>query len=72
MKMAPKVDPRLDKVPEQELMTPELVFSMAAEHGIVFGKILRRLGFFRGDEYIVRRASRGDDRGVEAAPTRDQ
>ena len=67
MKMAPEVDPHPDRVPEQELMSHKLGFSMAAELGIVFGKILRGLGFFHRDEYIVWRASGGEARGVGAA-----
>ena len=53
MKMAPEVDPHPGRVPEQELLSSELGFSMAAEVGIVFGEILRGLGFFRRDKYIV-------------------
>ena len=62
MKMAPEVDPHPGRVPEQELLSSELGFSIAAEVGIVFGKILRGLGFFHPDKYIVRRASGGDAR----------
>ena len=36
MEMAPGVNPRPDRVPEQELLTPETEFRMAAEHGGVF------------------------------------
>ena len=37
MEMAPGVNPRPGRVPEQELLTPETEFRMAAEHGDVFG-----------------------------------
>ena len=37
MEMAPGVNPRPGRVPEQELLTPETEFRMAAEHGGVFG-----------------------------------
>ena len=36
MEMAPGVNPRPDRVLEQELLTPETEFQMAAEHGGVF------------------------------------
>ena len=35
-KMAPGALPRPGRVPEQELLTPETEFRMAAEHGGVF------------------------------------
>ena len=37
MEMAPGVNPRPGRVPEQELLTPGTEFQMAAEHGDVFG-----------------------------------
>ena len=37
MEMATGVNPRPGRVPEQELLTPETEFRMAAEHGDVFG-----------------------------------
>ena len=37
MEMAPGVNPRPGRVPEQELLTPKTEFRMAAEHGDVFG-----------------------------------
>ena len=37
MEMAPGVNPSPGRVPEQELLTPETEFRMAAEHGDVFG-----------------------------------
>ena len=36
MEMAPRVNPRPGRVPEQELLTPKTEFRMAAEHGGVF------------------------------------
>ena len=36
MEMAPGVNPCPGRVPEQELLTPETEFRMAAEHGGVF------------------------------------
>ena len=45
MKMVSEVDPRPDGMPEQELLSPELGFSMVVELGIVFEKN-RGLGFF--------------------------
>ena len=39
MEMAPGVNPRPGRVPEQELLTPETEFRMAAEHGDVFGNM---------------------------------
>lgn len=66
MNMAPEVNPHPGRVPEQELMSTELVFFMAAELGIVFGKILRGLGFFQRDKYVVRMASRGGAQGAQA------
>ena len=66
MKMAPEVDPRFGRVPEQELLSPELGFRIAAELCCVSGKILRGLRFSRRDEYIVRRAASGESRGAEA------
>ena len=47
MKMAPGANPRPDSVPEQEKSGPQNLSAMAAELYIVFGKILRGLGFFR-------------------------
>jgi len=49
MKMAPEVDPRPGRVPEQELLTPELGFWMAAELGSFSGKFLRG-SWFLGHE----------------------
>ena len=46
MKMAPEVDPPPGRVTEQELLSPELAFLMAAELEIVSRKILWGLGFF--------------------------
>ena len=40
MEMAPGALPRPGKVPEQRLLSPELGFRMAAEHGDVFGSIV--------------------------------
>ena len=40
MEMAPGVNPRPGRVPEQELLTPETEFWMAAEHGGVFAIIM--------------------------------
>ena len=42
MEMAPGVNPRPGRVPEQELLTPETEFRMAAEHGDVFGNMTIR------------------------------
>jgi hypothetical protein len=42
MEMAPGVNPRPGRVPEQELLTPETEFRMAAEHGDVFGILMIR------------------------------
>ena len=36
MEMAPRVNPRPGRVPEQEVLTPETEFRMAAEHRGVF------------------------------------
>ena len=41
MKMAPEVDARPGRVLEQELLSVELGFGMAAELCCVFGKIVR-------------------------------
>ena len=46
MKMAPGADPPPGRVPEQEQSDPRNLLAMAAELCIVFGKILRGLGFF--------------------------
>ena len=52
MEMALAVDRRPGKVPEQDLLNPRNLSTMAAELCIVFGKILGGLGFFRwGDLY---------------------
>ena len=40
MKMAPGALPRPGRVPKQRLLSPELGFRMAAEHGDVFGSIV--------------------------------
>ena len=45
MEMAPGVNPRPGRVPEQELLTPELGFWMAAELGSFSGKFLRGFSF---------------------------
>ena len=52
MEMAPGVNPRPGRMPEQELLTPETEFRMAAEHGDVFGimTILARV-YASGDLY---------------------
>ena len=47
MKMAPEVIPRPGRVPEQELLSPELGFLVAAELGGVSGKSLPGSGVFR-------------------------
>ena len=47
MKMAPGADPCPGRVPKQEQSDPRNLSAMAAELCIVFGKILRGLGFFR-------------------------
>ena len=67
MKMAPEVNPLPGTVSEQELLSPELGFSMAAELGIVFRKILQGLGFFNRDKYIVRTRSGGGPEGRRRA-----
>ena len=50
VKMAPGADPRPGRVPEQEQSDPRNLSAMAAELCIVFGKILRGLGFFHRDK----------------------
>ena len=47
IEMASAVDPRPGKVPEQDLLNLRNLSEMAAELCIVFGKILRGLGFLR-------------------------
>ena len=47
VKMALGADPRPGRVPEQEQSDPQNLSAMAMELCIVFGKILRGLGFFR-------------------------
>ena len=47
MKMAPRANPCPGRVPEQEQPDPRNLSAMAAELCIVFGKILRGLGFLR-------------------------
>ena len=42
MKMAPGAIPRPGRVPEQRLLSPEMEFRMAAEHGVVFAKMTIR------------------------------
>ena len=69
--MDPEVDPRPGRVREQELLSPELGFSLAAELCCVSRKILQALGFFRHDKYIVRRALGEDAQGPGAALRRD-
>ena len=45
VKMAPGGNPRSGRVPEQDQSGPRNFSAMAAELCIVFGKILRGLGF---------------------------
>ena len=47
VKMAPGATPRPGRVPEQDQSSPQNLSAMAAELCIVFGKILRGVGFFR-------------------------
>ena len=49
------VNPRPGRVPEQELLTPETEFRMAAEHGGVFAIMTIFLGFTRRGLYMVQR-----------------
>ena len=42
MEMAPRVNPRPGRVPEQKLLTPETEFQMEVEHGGVFGNMTIR------------------------------
>ena len=46
VKMAPRSNPHPDRVPEQDQSGPRNLSAMAVEICIVFGKILRGLGFF--------------------------
>ena len=47
MKMVPGALPRPDRVPEQELLSPELGFSMAAELRCISGKMVGGSSVFR-------------------------
>ena len=47
VKMAPRANPRPDRVPEQDQSGPRNLSALAAEICIVFGKILWGFGFFR-------------------------
>ena len=42
MKMAPRALPHPGRVPEQRLLSPEMEFQMAAEHGVVFANMMIR------------------------------
>ena len=54
MEKAPGVNPRPGRVPEQELLTPETWFRMAAELGVVSGRIIKPFRVF-GAKAIYRR-----------------
>ena len=57
MEMALAVDPPSGRVSEQDQSDPRNLSAMAAELCIIFGKILRGLGFFQREEFIGQMAS---------------
>ena len=70
MEMALAVDPHPGRVPEQDLLNPQNLSAMVAELCIVFGKILRGLGFFIGNDFIGVGGDREVPHRAGAGPTR--
>ena len=62
MEMAPGVNPRPGRVPEQELLTPETCLRWRRSCGTLSGIWLIDLGFSRQEDYIGERAARGGGR----------
>jgi hypothetical protein len=56
MEMAPGAIPRLDKVPEQRLMSPEIGLRWRRRYGTFRGLMLIDLGFSRQRDFIGGRA----------------
>ena len=70
MKMAPEVDPCPGRVPEMELLNPELGFWLVAELCRVSGKILQEASILGHIGFYSQKPSGGESRGAGAAPTR--
>ena len=62
MKMAPGVNPRPGRVPEQDLLTLETRFRWRRRCGTLSGIWSIVLGFSRQEDYIGERAARGGGR----------
>ena len=64
MEMAPGVNPRPGKVPEQELLNPETCLRWRRSCGTLSGIWLIDLGFSRQEDYIGERAMSVEARGL--------
>ena len=63
MEMAPRAIPRLGRVPEQRLLSPEIGLGWWRRGGTFRGRRLDCLGFSRDGEYMGGRARSVDARG---------